>query len=274
VNSAYNFDMARERRVNIVGALYHLIQRGNNKNYIFEDNIDKMKFLSILDGLQKKYGFLVLFYVIMDNHYHLVIKTGSVSTGKIMQELHMSYTRYYNNRHNRTGTIYEGRYKGILIATDKQFYELLRYLAYNPMRAGMVNRPDDYLWSAHPYIQNNIASIVSQSETLSYFGDDIESARKAYTIFIENPDKKTMVGLVMAKSDPQRDTFILNSLFDTLKLSSGDQILIKSRDRNIRIMNIRNEFIKLAIRDGVRIKAIAGYLSISCETVRFVGKGV
>jgi len=181
--------MARKHRINIVGALYHLIQRGNNKDYIFEDSIDKMKFLSILAELQNKYDFFILFYVIMDNHYHLLIQAGAVPTGKIMQELHMAYTRYYNKRHNRTGTIYEGRYKGFLIRTDKQFYELLLYIANNPVRAGMVDSPDTYLWSAHPFIQNKIASIVSQSKTLSYFGDDsgddIESARKKYIAFIE-----------------------------------------------------------------------------------------
>ncbi len=265
--------MARKRRIHIAGALYHLIHRGNNKDFIFADNIDKMKFLSILYSLQKKYGFIVLYFVIMDNHYHLIIKTGSVSTSKIMQALHMAYTRYYNNRHNRTGTIFGGRYKGILIKTDKHFYDLLRYIAYNPVRAGLVNRPEDYLWSAHPYIQNGIASFVSQSETLGYFGNNLEIARKAYTTFIENPDKKTTIGLVMTKMDPQKNVFILKSLFDIMKLSEIDQNLIRSMDRSIRIMKMRNEFIKLAIKEGVGTQAIAGYLSLSCETVRLVGKG-
>lgn len=154
------------------GAVLHIIQRGNNKNYIFADDADKRAFLQIISDLLEIFDFQMLFYCLMDNHYHLILMMGDDLIGKIMQRLNASYAKYYNKRHDRIGTVFCGRYKGILMRSDRQFFRTLHYIAHNPVKAKMVRHPDEYRWGAHYAMINGDFSLIARSELLRHFSDD------------------------------------------------------------------------------------------------------
>lgn len=154
------------------GAVLHIIQRGNNKNYIFADDADKKAFLQIISDLLELFDFQMLFYCLMDNHYHLILLMGDDLIGKIMQRLNASYARYYNKRHDCIGTVFCGRYKGILMRSDRQFFRTLHYIAHNPVKAKMAGHPNEYRWGAHYAMINGDFSLIARSELLRHFSDD------------------------------------------------------------------------------------------------------
>jgi REP element-mobilizing transposase RayT len=103
--------MARKLRVEYVGAFYHVICRGNQRQVIFRSDADRKHYLERLEHYRQRYGFNVYAYVLMSNHVHLLIETGKVHLSKIMQGLQFRYTGYYNRKYNKVGHLFQGRYK-------------------------------------------------------------------------------------------------------------------------------------------------------------------
>jgi REP element-mobilizing transposase RayT len=111
-------EMGRPIRIEYKGALYHITSRGNERRKIFLDEKDRTKFLRILADYYDRYGILIHAYVLMDNHYHLILETPKGNLLKVMHGLNGSYTGYFNRRHGRVGHLLQGRYKAILIEKD------------------------------------------------------------------------------------------------------------------------------------------------------------
>ena len=129
---------------------HHLIIRGNNRQDVFLDDGDKRRFRGLLREIMAEAGVAIHGYVLMSNHVHLVVTPGSsVALSAAMQRLGRRYVRYFNDRHLRTGTLWEGRFRAALIQTDRYLLACLRYVENNPARALMVARPADYPWSSH-----------------------------------------------------------------------------------------------------------------------------
>lgn len=126
--------MARPIRIEYPGAWYHVTCRGNERKAIFRDDRDRYAFLSILATSLKTFKVSLHGYVLMDNHFHLIIETHEANLGKLMQRFNTAYTVYYNRRHSRDGHLYQGRYKAILIDADEYLMELSRYVHLNPVR--------------------------------------------------------------------------------------------------------------------------------------------
>ena len=141
--------MARPLRIQYNGAFYHVTARGNEKKRIYFSNADYDKFKYYVDKARDKYAFLLHCYVLMINHYHLVIETPSANLNSIMHYINSSYTNYVNRKMNRSGHLLQGRYKAILIDQDSYLLELSRYIHLNPVRAGMVKRQEDYPHSSY-----------------------------------------------------------------------------------------------------------------------------
>ena len=141
--------MARPLRIEYPGAVYHITNRGNDKKAVFKDDEDRETFLKILAFVNKRYHWLCHAYCLMDNHYHLMIETpdGNLSLG--MRQLNGVYTQARNKRHNKTGHLFQGRYKAILIQKDTHLLEVCRYVVLNPVRARMVEKPEDWKWSSY-----------------------------------------------------------------------------------------------------------------------------
>ncbi|NQT58674.1 MAG: transposase [Bacteroidetes bacterium] len=264
--------MGRKPRELVPGGIYHLIQRGNNKNYIFSETRDKYRFMTILTELQESLDFSLFYHVLMDNHYHLILQTGiaspSAPVSKIMYHLNLSYTRYYNKRCSQVGTLYGSRYTGKLILDDQHLFRLLRYLAYNPVQAGMVKYPAEYRWSAHPAIRNNLSTPVDKGKVLSYFGKDPVEARKRYTAYIEEDSPKLISREEIQEKESRLTPEYLQYLLESRDLPESIMKMIRSGFSNAAAKEQRKLFIAAAYDAGYRRKDIAGFLSLSYETVR------
>ncbi|MCL5278155.1 MAG: transposase, partial [Deltaproteobacteria bacterium] len=125
--------MGRPLRIEYPGALYHIISRGNERRSIFLDNADRFKFLAILKDYHERYNILIHSFVFMDNHYHLILETPKANLIEVMHGINGVYTGYFNRRHERSGHLFQGRYKGILVDKDAYLIELSRYVHLNPV---------------------------------------------------------------------------------------------------------------------------------------------
>ena len=141
--------MARPLRIEYPGAVYHVTARGNEKKPVFKDDQDRLNFLNTLQHVNKRYNWLCHAYCLMTNHYHLLIETPDGNLALGMRQLNGVYTQLFNKRHGRTGHLFQGRYKAILIQKDSHLLEVSRYAVLNPVRAKMVEKPDDYAWSSY-----------------------------------------------------------------------------------------------------------------------------
>jgi len=140
--------MARPYRLQGENCLYHITSRGDDRKKIFISDHDFNKFLEYLLIAKDKYKFHLFAYCLMSNHYHLFIETLEPNLSKIMQYINTSYTVYYNTKRKKTGHLFHGRFKSIMVDGDSYFLELTRYIHLNPVRAKMVELPQDYKWSS------------------------------------------------------------------------------------------------------------------------------
>ncbi|MFT6916266.1 MAG: putative transposase [Motiliproteus sp.] len=178
--------MARPLRIEFAGALYHVTARGNAKKDIYQDDVDREIFLELLGNCCERYGWLCHAYCLMSNHYHLLIETSKPTLSKGMKYINGTYTQSYNRLHQRTGHVYEGRFKAILVERDSYLLELARYIVLNPVRAQMVHAAQDWPWSSY-------RATVGLTEpgcwlkidwVLSGFGRDRKSAGEYYRKFV------------------------------------------------------------------------------------------
>ena len=177
--------MARRPRIEYPGALYHVIARGNQRQRIFVDDSDRRHYLNLLLALKKTCSFRLYAYVLMHNHVHMLIETGTIPLSRIMQRLIGGYTQYFNRRHGLSGHLFQGRYKAILCAKDSYLLELSRYIHLNPVRVKAVRDPAKYRWSSyHAYLGGKAqgSEYVDVEPVLAYFGSS--DGRNQYRKFV------------------------------------------------------------------------------------------
>lgn len=142
--------MARPWRIEFEGALYHVLSRGNEHQDIFRDNEDRVSFLNCLGEMSARFETDIFAYVLMGNHYHILLRTNQANLSRAMQWMGATYTRRFNNRHFRSGHLFQGRFKSIIVQNDAYLMQLSCYIHRNPLRAGIVKRLVDYTWSSYP----------------------------------------------------------------------------------------------------------------------------
>jgi len=200
--------MARQLRVEFENAFYHVTSRGNRRDKIFYDAADRERFLKILSRTKERYGFLLHGYVLMDNHYHLLMETPKANLSQIMQNINTSYTVYVNRKYQKSGHLLQGRFKGIIVDKDRYLIELSRYIHLNPVRAKLVKRPADYPWTSYEaFLAQRVEdSLVDTGETLSYFSKYRKNAVRGYREFVEaakvkeeNPFAAMEAGLLLGR---------------------------------------------------------------------------
>jgi len=141
--------MARPLRLEFAGALYHITSRGDRREDIYENDADRADFLSVLGEVCAQYNWVCHAYCLMSNHYHLLIETPDGNLSRGMRQLNGVYTQRFNRRHGRTGHVFQGRYKAILVDKNDYLLELARYIVLNPVRAQMVRSAKDWGWSSY-----------------------------------------------------------------------------------------------------------------------------
>jgi putative transposase len=142
--------MSRPRRFFIPDISVHVIQRGNNRIAIFREHRDYRSFLAFLEWEAAEYHVRIHAFVLMTNHFHLIVTPTTVEgLPQMMKEIGGRYVSYYNRKYDRIGTLWNGRYRGLLIDDERYWLTCLRYVEQNPVRAGMVSRPEQYMWSSY-----------------------------------------------------------------------------------------------------------------------------
>ena len=178
--------MARPLRIKYQGAFYHITARGNERKKIFFAKSDYAKFKEYLKEAQDRYGYFLHCYVLMSNHYHLIVETPNADISKIMHYINGSYTGYINRRKRRSGHLFQGRYKSILVDVDSYLLELSRYVHLNPVRAKIVKRPEDYPYSSYKsFISKKKEDIVHRDLILEMISGSRRNPQKIYMEFVE-----------------------------------------------------------------------------------------
>lgn len=180
--------MPRQARLDIPGALHHIMVRGIDKTAIFKDDEDKARFLERLGHNITEGKCTVYAWVLMSNHVHILFKSGRDGISSVMRRLLTWYAQYYNRRHRRMGHLFENRYKSILCEEDAYLLALVRYIHLNPMRAGILKTMEDldhYSWSGHRTIIDRSKDPWMDAEyILAQFGDNRRKALREYRRFM------------------------------------------------------------------------------------------
>ena len=198
--------MARPLRITYPGAFYHVTARGNERKKIFLSQADCAKFLSYLTDALHKYGVTLYAFTLMGNHYHLVVETPRANLSAFVHAVNSAYTTYFNIKRKRSGHLLQGRYKSIVIEKDAYLLELSRYIHLNPVRAGIVQKPEDYALSSYrAYILPKEETIVSRELVWAMISGNRKEAPERYKDFVEsalseaspNPFEKVYGGAVL-----------------------------------------------------------------------------
>src|SRR6056297_2861757 len=178
--------MPRVRRLKSETGIYHVVLRGNNKQTIFEDDEDNEMFLVTLDEYKKQSGYKLFAYCLMGNHLHLLLKTEKEDLGQIFQRIGASYVYWYNRKYDRTGHLFQARFKSEVVDTDNYLFAVLRYIHQNPVKARMVTRLEDYAWSSYgEYLGLNTNRYVDKDFILMLFNEDRNKAVDYFKAFNE-----------------------------------------------------------------------------------------
>jgi REP element-mobilizing transposase RayT len=219
--------MSRPYRLQGENCCYHITSRGDDRKKIFISDYDRRKFLEYLNTAKSKYKYYLYAYVLMDNHYHLLLETTQPNLSKIMHFVNSSYTTYYNIKRHRCGHVFQGRYKSILVDKDNYLLELTRYIHLNPVRAKMVPRPEDYPWSSYKgYLKKPGDTSIDREQINQY----IALGPEKYQEFVEegiskaiDPLKEVYGGFILGQT-----TFIKEKLKELKEQVAGGKEAIPS----------------------------------------------
>jgi REP element-mobilizing transposase RayT len=203
--------MARPLRIEYPGAFYHITARGNEGKEIFKSTRDRQKFLFYLESATQRYQAIIHVYCLMGNHYHLLLETPSANLSQILQHINGAYTTYFNIKRNRSGHLFQGRYKAILVEADTYATELSRYIHLNPVRAGLVTHPEQYPWSSYACYagQQKKPDWLTVDFILGYFDKKPSCAHRRYREFVqttvdqrsESPLRNTVASTILGNLD-------------------------------------------------------------------------
>jgi putative transposase len=174
--------MPRKHRFFLPGLPVHVVQRGNNRAPVFFTDTDRHKYLDWLGEAAERWDCAVHAYVLMTNHVHLLLTPAEANgISRAMQYVGRRYVPYVNRSHNRTGTLWEGRFKSSLIQTDAYLLACYRYIELNPVRAGLVGMPEDYPWSSHHgNAMGRDDPLLTPHDTYLGLGSSADARRAAY----------------------------------------------------------------------------------------------
>ncbi len=187
--------MASPRRIEFAGAFYHVGSRGNRKQPIVQSDEDRYFFLNCLRQANERFGALFHAFCLMDNHYHLFLETPRGGLSRIMHLINLKYACYFNAKYAHCGHTFQSRFAGILVQAEEYARELSCYIHLNPVRAGMVGRPEEYRWSNYreyvglappePWTANAFV--------LRLFGPTLGLARENYAAYVMERISQTMI---------------------------------------------------------------------------------
>lgn len=270
--------MSRPLRLEFKNALYHLTSRGDRRENIYEDDVDRKSFLNIFSSVIEQFNWICFSYCLMDNHYHLLIQTPDSNLSKGMRQLNGVFTQTYNRRHQKTGHLFQGRYKSILVDEDAYLLELSRYIVLNPVKAKMVKQVEDWKWSSYQAMIGDCITPewLSKEFLLSLFSKQRKTAVRKYEEFVAEGIKNGSIWGQLTNQVYLGDTDFVDKVQQNLT----------EKDRNINIPKIqkrpvpqslvdyqkkypdRNKMIIAAYSSGgYSCQEIGGYLGLHFTTI-------
>lgn len=274
--------MARPIRIEYKGGFYHVTSRGNARQDIFLGDDDFRLFLTTLADVVERYQWIVHGYCLMTNHYHLLIETPQANLSTGMRQLNGVFTQKYNGRHNRTGHIFQGRFKAFIVDKDSYLLELSRYIVMNPVRAGMVSSAEEWPWSSCRAMAGLAPGepFLHTGWLLGLFSDIPSQARSSFLSFVhagvgkESPLKTAKGGLFVGN-----ETFVAK-FGELLEASATDEEAVRREKYAARpslpeIFNHqkRNAGIHDAvIKWGYTLKEVGDYVGLHYSRVSRVAK--
>src|SRR5205823_10050260 len=180
--------MARPLRIEYPGAYYHVSTRGNERKAIFRDDRDRERLLELLARAVEHFHLCLHSYVLMSNHYHLLVETPRGGLSRALRYLNGVYTQAFNRRHRRVGHLFQGRFKGILVQKESHFLEVCRYVVLNPLRARSVKQPGQWKWSSYRATAGTASRhrCLTVEEILSQLGQWKAQAQEKYRAFVSD----------------------------------------------------------------------------------------
>ncbi len=177
----------RKPRWEFSGGVYHVINRGLERRAIVSDDGDRRNWARLFDRVADRHGWRVFAYVLLDNHFHIFLRTPQANLSTGMHDFQSGYATLFNKRHNRCGPLFQGRFKSVLVESDGHCWELSRYIHLNPVRAGETADPFQYRWSSYHYYLNahGAPAWLDWRTVLAEIGRTEAAARVAYKRFVE-----------------------------------------------------------------------------------------
>lgn len=174
--------MARLPRLSIAGSPHHVLQRGNNRQPVFMDDADRLRYLALLGDAAIRFKVAVHAYVLLDNHVHLLLTPADgVGLAQAMQALGRAYVRYFNDRHARSGTLWEGRYRSAPLEAGTYLLPCLVWMDTHPVRAGLANDPAGYAWCSHGhYVGQRVDRLITPPDAYWALGNTPFAREAAY----------------------------------------------------------------------------------------------
>lgn len=282
--------MSRKLRVEYAGAIYHVFQRGNNKEYIFKNDIEKAFFIKQLKEYRLVNNYEILAFTIMDNHYHIIIRTSEVSLGIVMHFINNIYSKYYNFHHKRTGHVFEERYKCKLVENDAYLIWLLRYIHRNPVRAHLCNKVEDYKWSSDNLYRYNKEVFVNINFILNILSQERNDALRAYLQLVSTPEDEDQakdyesikylcpnisssynqvepIAPIKLTNRESINRMNMDEILKNICQTTENIELIKAGSKKHYLTDIKIEFIKTAIDNKYTFKAIGEFIGVSQSAI-------
>lgn len=183
--------MPRAERFEYADTFYHVLTRGNERRPMFRIERDYVRFCELLETLSDRFEVEVWSYVLMKNHYHLLLRTTRPNLSSAMHWLGVSYSTWFNAKHRRNGHLFQGRFKSFIIEEDDYLERLILYIHRNPLRAKLTERLADYPWSSYRCLAygRGCASWLRRDDVLSFFDGDADAFRKAVQGYSEERDR-------------------------------------------------------------------------------------
>ncbi len=249
--------MGRLRRVEYTGGVFHVIARGNNKEYIFNENIDKGYFIKQIKETIAGMGYKVFGFVLMSNHYHLIVQIFDKKLQEIMHQINSKYSKYFNKKYERVGHVFQGRYKAILVQDERYLIDLLRYVHQNPVRAGICDSPDEYKWSSDVFYLSNLPGFICIDVVLDILNKNRKTAIKMYSELMKEKLDKDYDNLKVI-GDEAYQIMCMNGKVDVEKkkldeiladtgIEAEDYCLLKTGSRKRSLTACKLEYIRAAL---------------------------
>ena len=184
--------MARTPRIHVEEGLYYIVVKGSSKGHLFKDDSDCQQYLELLEKYKAQHQFRLFAYFLITNSVALFLQTGpDITISEIMRDLSANYTKYFNGRHEKSGHLFQSRFKAVLVQKDRYLKEVTRYVHRAPAIEGVVEKPEAYNWSSYPvYLgltrQYGLPPIVDPGEVLEQFSSDPEQQVDLYRKFVES----------------------------------------------------------------------------------------